>query len=146
MDYALRSDDSSRAFRALIEQTKQRAPNVRMLITIRTFDLEQSYVLRRILTYGQFTTINVADLTDQELLSATEQAEELASLLSAARPAMLKLLRNPFMLRLALSLIADGISYESLSAYSSEVQLLARFWHRRVEGAAQDASRRRRRC
>lgn len=139
---ALRSEASSKTFRTLIEQMMQRAPNVRMLVTIRTFDLEQSYVLRRVLKLGKFRTINVGDLTEQELSSASMQAEQLIPLISTARPAMMKLLRNPFMLRLALSLISDGISYELLGSYSSEVQLLARFWRRRVETAENATSRR----
>jgi hypothetical protein len=139
---ALRSEVSAKTFRTLIEQTMQHAPRVKILVTIRTFDLDQSYLLRRVLKRGTFKTIRVGELTDSELQSATTQAPEFGPLLSVARPPMYRLLRNPFMLRLALSLISGGVSYEVIGGYRSEIELLARFWNRRVE-TVEDSSMRR---
>ncbi len=139
---ALRSESSAGAFRQLIGEVRERAPECKILVTIRTFDLEQSHKLQSLFSRGGFKTIEVAELTDSELASACVQSPQLVSLLKSARPPLLKLLRNPFMLRLALSLILDGISYESISQYTSEVQLLSRFWNRRIETSDHAQTRR----
>ncbi len=139
---ALRSESSATSFRQLIGEVCERAPQCKILVTIRTFDLEQSQKLRSLFNRGGFKTIHVSELSDTELASACVQSPQLVSLLTSARPPLVKLLRNPFMLQLALTLLLDGISYESISQYTSEVQLLSRFWNRRVETSDHPQTRR----
>jgi hypothetical protein len=132
---ALRTESSSGTFRQLLEQMREGAPKCKVLVSVRTFDLEQSPRLRSLFARGNYKTVHITELNDSELELACMQAPQLRYLLLTARESLRKLLRNPFMLRLALRLLDFGISYESIGQDTSEVQLLARFWNRRIETA-----------
>lgn len=140
---ALRTETASATFQQLLEQVREVAPKCRILVSVRTFDLERSPKLRSLFLRGSYKAIHIGELDDVEMESALSQAPQLGHLLLAAREALRKLLRNPFMLRLALRLMDDGISYDVISQDTSEVQLLGRFWNRRVESAGHSIARRR---
>lgn len=118
----------------------------RVVASIRRFDLQHSELwpdifrgdpvtpggpaedpeLRRVRHYL------LGDLTDDETAALVESAPELTELLDDPPPRLRELLRNPFNLRLAVELVTAGETASSLAATRDQLQLLQRYWRRRV--------------
>lgn len=130
---ALRTEQSQKVFRRLIKAVGTQVPSCRVLASIRTFDLQQSDELRNLFTDQAFERIHVRPLSAAELVQACEQEPRLTAFLMHADDAIRELLTNPYMLHLAIQLLRDGIAEQDLLGASSEVELLTKYWNRRVE-------------
>jgi hypothetical protein len=134
---ALRGEASQRAFRELIHEVLDQAPNAAIVASVRTFDLQESPELQRL----QFRyppngrgmqKFVIGELTDAELLDASQKNPDLLALLGDKSTTLFTLLRNPFNLRLAFALLRDGIALNELRNIQSQVQLLESYWRYRV--------------
>ena len=137
---ALRSDLSQRTFRELISAVSRRVPKCSIVVSIRTFDLQQSEELqelffsaRSVSNARKFSQVVVPPFSDDELYEVVQQIPGLVSLLSNTAEEFKRLLRNPFNLHLAAQLIDAGATAQELSAVDSQVQLLEKYWRWRIE-------------
>jgi hypothetical protein len=143
---ALRGEASQRAFRELIETVTLRVPTCSVVVSIRTFDLNQSYELQRMFfnshTGRRFASVTVPAFSEAELFVAAEQAPGLKAVLVANDGSEIReLLKNPFNLRLALDLLEGGVGIEEFSSIHGQVQLLQRYWSMRVEAPGDGTDR-----
>ncbi len=143
-----RSDASARFLRDLIGRVIALKSRWTVVASIRKFDLRYGQALQELFRGTPISTtfadtefasvrhLNVAALDDDELEQVAKQSPELEKLLAVARRsahnALLVLLRNPFNLRIAASLLEDNDSIDELSAIRSQVELLDRYWQERV--------------
>jgi len=119
----------------------------RVVATVRTFDARHHAALRDAFAgdpvepvagpvdpgLRQVRHLLVGDLSDAELAPALSASPELAAFLSDADPKLQALLRNPFNLRLAARLIADGgAGRAQLSTARTQLDVLDAYWERRV--------------
>src|SRR3984885_9144088 len=134
---ALRGDASQRAFRELIHQILDQAPNAAIVASVRTFDLQESPELQR-LQYRYppngrgMQKFVIGELTDAELVDASTKSPDLLVLLEDRSTPLFGLLRNPFNLQLAFALLNEGIAPSELRNIQSQVQLLESYWQFRV--------------
>ncbi|MCU1493724.1 MAG: hypothetical protein JWO62_1488 [Acidimicrobiaceae bacterium] len=77
----------------------------------------------------------VGDLDDDELEQVKRQSADLGHLIDEGDEQLLSLLRNPFNLNLAADLLATGST--DVATARSRLDLLNRYWQRRVQGGAQ---------
>ena len=75
----------------------------------------------------------VSDLTDGELAPLPASSPSLAALVSSAHPALLRLLRNPFNLKLAADMLAADPALP-LASIRTRNDLLRQYWDQRVVG------------
>lgn len=145
---AARSEVSAKFLRDLLQQIIHLECRWRVVVSIRKFDLRYGHALQELFAgepigpprpdpeFATLRHLNVVVLRDDELEQVAHQSTELATLLTNARgvpdSALLDLLRNPFNLRLAASLIACGIPIDELTPLSSQIELLERYWAERV--------------
>jgi hypothetical protein len=136
---ALRAESSQRAFRELIFEVLQQSPKTTVIISIRTYDLQESREFRSLLRPSYESGVEglakmpVDDLSDDELAVAGQQNPVLKALISNASAPVRELLRNPFNLNIAMGLLKEGVSAGEISELTSQVQLLGRYWYHRVE-------------
>lgn len=136
---ALRAEASQKVFRELIAEVLREAPGTSVVVSIRTYDLQESREFRSLLRPSLssdargLTKLAVEDLSDQELSIAGESNPILKALLFGASHSLRDLLRNPFNLNIAMGLVREGVSTGEISELTSQVQLLGRYWHHRVE-------------
>ena len=145
---ALRGDASQRAFRELISEVTEQAPNASIVASVRTFDLQESPELQRLLNRQSgigrgMRRLAMGELTDTELIEASEKSPVLLSLLEGKSTPLFELLRNPFNLHLAFALLKEGISLPELRLIQSQVQLLESYWRYRVLGSVDGTLRER---
>jgi hypothetical protein len=125
-----------------------------VVATVRTYDVLYGPQLRAAFAGPELTSdpgrlddrlrgvrhLRVDDLTDAELAPVASGDTALAAFISDATHAVLALLRNPFNLRLAAELLAQGGSLTPaararLSAARTRLDLLGAYWEHRVDGA-----------
>ena len=86
--------------------------------------------------FSQTCHLNIHLLNDQELSQVQSQSSDLNELLDRASDlpnlCLLDLLRNPFNLRLAASLIAKGVTIDDIAPVQSRIDLLELYWQKRV--------------
>jgi hypothetical protein len=134
---ALRGEASQRAFRELIHEVLEQAPNAAIVASVRTFDLQESPELQR-LQYRYppngrgMQKFVIGELSDAELVDASKKSSDLLALLEDRSTPLFGLLRNPFNLQLAFALLNDGIALSELRSVQSQVQLLESYWRFRV--------------
>lgn len=142
---ALRGEASQRAFRDLIQNVLDRLPTCSIVVSIRTFDLQQSPELQRLFFHfpdaRRFVSVTTKPFSEDDLRVAAEQVPALKSVFQTGQSDIRELLKNPFNLRLALELLDSGAGTEELSTMHSQIQLLERYWLMRVESAADGADR-----
>lgn len=126
----------------------------RIVGSIRTFDLrhgegwQEMFAGRPVdtnfadATFPRISHVRVGDLTNGELQQVKDQSARLAEFLERADPRLLALLRNPFNLRLASTLIDDGDENDVASVRTRQ-DLLHLYWERRVMNPADHLARRR---
>jgi hypothetical protein len=146
---ALRAERSQRPFRELISLITTTLPQCALVVSIRTFDLQQSAELQRLFiaprdvsTERGFKQIAVQSLSDADMTEAAKQVQGLNMLLMRASGDVLEMLRNPFNLHLAVRLLEQGTSSADLSAFHTQAQLLEAYWRVRVERAGDGPDRR----
>jgi hypothetical protein len=76
--------------------------------------------------------LEIPILSDSELQQVRQQSAELGLTIQDAGPELLKLLRNPFNLRLIAELITTGANVASLTPIRTQIELLDRYWRERV--------------
>jgi hypothetical protein len=137
---ALRSDLSQRTFRELISAVSRRVPKCAIVVSIRTFDLQQSEELQNLFfaapsvsSARKFSQVVVPPFSDEEMSDVIRQIPGLATLLADTKDEFKVLLRNPFNLQLATQLIEAGATAQELSVLDSQVQLLEKYWRWRIE-------------
>jgi hypothetical protein len=134
---ALRGDSSQRAFRELIDEVVEQAPNASIVASVRTFDLQESPALQKLLNRyagsGRgMRKFVVGELTDAELTDAAEKNPVLLLLIVENAEPLFELLRTPFNLHIALTLLKEGIPASELTSIQSQIQLLERYWRYRI--------------
>ena len=73
-----------------------------------------------------------SDSLPEEFQQVRDQAPELGRAVEVAPETLKELLRNPFNLWLLAKLVDDGVSQAELNRVTTHVQLLDRYWERRV--------------
>jgi hypothetical protein len=96
---------------------------------------------RRHAALSGVTHVLVGDLVDAEMTSLAEELPELASILAVADPRLAPLLRNPFNLQLAASILASAGPAGDLAAVGTRLDLLRLYWDQRVGGDAGEGAR-----
>ena len=136
---ALRGEVSQRAFRELITDVLRRSPTTSVIASIRTYDLQESREFPKLVKptsspgAAGLTKLVVDDLNDSELGSIIRTNPQMKALFNNAPVAVRQLLRNPFNLNLAVGLLQEGMDVGEFSKMTSQIQLLGKYWHRRVE-------------
>ena len=150
---AARGEPAAKALRELIQLVSSRAPRWRVVPSIRRFDLRYSSDLQDLFRttapagaapyfdsdFSGICHFNVPLFDDSELADVGKRVPLFKALLGVAPAPFRDLVRNPFNLRLIASLLSAGASVEELSPMRAQVELLDRFWARRVlegEGGA----------
>jgi hypothetical protein len=144
---AARADRAARVLRALMGQVLRLNGRWRVVGSIREFDLRCSGDWQDLFrgpppapeySHPDFPNVRhlrVPLLGESELAQVAEQSQELGSLISMTKGQPLyDLLCQPFNLRLGAALLSDGLSTEELSPLLTQIELLDRYWDRRVLG------------
>jgi hypothetical protein len=76
--------------------------------------------------------VNIPLLSEEELLQLESKAPALYDLYRSASNELRQLLRVPFNLRLAATLLENGMRREDFAAIQTQIDLLNRYWERRV--------------
>ena len=138
-----RGSPAAQALQDLIHLVTAKAGRWRVISSIRKFDLRYSPALQDEFAgtpspafadpeFRGVRHINVPVLADPELAEAERQAPQLRDLLARASPELRTLLRVPFNMRLASELLGTGLTAGELSPIRSQLELLERYWSRRV--------------
>lgn len=135
---AARADTTTDLWSTVLRHIRSTLPRWRIVASIRTWDLEHSHVWRELFPDEP---ADVANLTDQELEQVRSQVPDLASVLDSATIEQRTLLRNPFNLRIAAELLLDGLKPEELAGVRARVDLLDRYWERRITSGSMGLSR-----
>ena len=135
---AQRGEAAQRVFRELIVDVMENCPDVRVIVTIRSFDLRQSPTFSRLLTFSSsgsntFSELRVDVLADDEIQQATSENTRFGKLWITTSVAAKALLRNPFNLQIALLLLEKNVDTFSLQSIGSQAELLDRYWQFRIE-------------
>jgi len=138
---SLRTEASQRVFRTLIRFVAEQVPTCGILASIRTFDLQQSDELQNLFRSHNFVSIQVRPLTTSELFQAVTQEPQLGELLTEVASPVRELLTNPYMLKLARQLIREGVAREEILRTESEIELLTKYWNRRIEVRSDENAR-----
>lgn len=146
---ALRGELSQRAFRELIRRVSHEVPTCSVIASIRTFDLQQSEQLQQLFFSAwpgrsaarTFTQVAVPPFSDEDLETVVRQVSGLSPLVEASGMDMKELLRIPFNLHIAASLIQSGVTAEALAGFQSQVQLLDKYWRLRIEESNDSSNR-----
>ena len=140
---AARGSPTARALQDLMRLVRTAAPRWRIIASIRKFDLRYSTELQNLFSgtpsasfadpeFSRIRHVNVPVLSDLELAEAERQAPPLRELLARALPELRTLLQVPFNLRLAAELLGTGMTAAELSPIRSQLELLERYWTKRV--------------
>lgn len=136
---ALRGERSQRVFRELIRCVAERIPQCAVIVSIRTFDFEQSEELQNLFSsvglksQRGFRHLTVLPFTEKDLATVASQVPPLSALLDNCGAEFRQLLLNPFNLHIAVQLLEAGTGAGELSILQSQVQLLTKYWQLRVE-------------
>jgi hypothetical protein len=147
-----RVQGNARAYRQLLREVTSQEGRWRVVCSIRKFDLRYSAELQQLFSAQQplqapeefqdpefiaIRHLNIPALSPAELAQLELQAPALWQLLQAARPPLQGLLRVPFNLRLAAELLQLGLTIGELTPIRTQLELLDRYWQRRVLGVGQ---------
>lgn len=138
---ALRGELSQRVFRELIRRVSREVSNCSVIASIRTFDLQQSEQLQQLFFSSwpgrsaarTFTRVAVPPFSEEDLEAVIQQVPGLRPLVESSGAEIRDLLRIPFNLHIASSLIESGVTAEALAGFQSQVQLLDKYWSLRIE-------------
>jgi hypothetical protein len=124
-------------------QTLALAARWRVIASVRKYDLRYGQEFQRLFAGAPHTVffdpifrnvrhLNIPPLDDDELKQIASQSPQLADLVEAASGALRELLRVPFNLSLAASLLEGGITVAELTPVRTQLELLDRYWDARV--------------
>jgi len=146
---AARGGPAAKTIRDLIRRISSRNTRWRIVASVRKFDLRYSQELQDLFAVkgtaaaelefrdDKFSTVSHVDvrpLSEPELARVKTQSPPLAALIMQAPTELQKLLRNPFNLRLLGELLGTGMTIEQLTPVRTQLDLLDKYWHRRVIG------------
>jgi hypothetical protein len=152
-----RVQGSGGAYRQLLGEVTSREGRWRVVCSIRKFDLRYSAELQQLFAaqeplqvpeefqdpeFAGLRHLNIPAFSPAELAQLHSQAPALWQLLQVAEAPLQRLLVVPFNLRLAAELLQLGSTIGELSPIRTQLELLERYWQRRVLGDDQqgDAS------
>jgi NACHT domain len=134
---ALRAERTQRPMRDLIRIVGSTLPQCAIVVSLRTYDLQQSSELQRLFAreyaMRSFTKLSVSSFSDEEIHQALKQVSGLSEVFQHASGDFRDLLRNPFNLHLAVGLLTHSATSGELSALRSQSQLLFAYWAHRVD-------------
>ncbi|MGA7765737.1 MAG: hypothetical protein WCA27_05880 [Candidatus Sulfotelmatobacter sp.] len=147
---ALRAESSQRAFRELIRRVSKEVGQCSIAASIRTFDLQNSEQLQQLFfsewpgrsAEKKFTQVVVQPFSDEDLQEVVRQVPGLEVLVERGESDLKQLLRVPFNLNLAASLLQGGVTPQDLSVLQSQIQLLDKYWRLRGEERGDSSDRR----
>jgi signal recognition particle GTPase len=146
---AARGGPAAKTIRELIGRVSSRATRWRVVASIRKFDLRYSQELRDLFaikgavaaelqfrddSFSTVSHVNVRPLSEEELARVQTQSPLLATLITQAPAELQKLLRIPFNLRLLGELLGTGMTLEQLTPVRTQLDLLDKYWSKRVIG------------
>lgn len=155
---AARGEGTQDALLELIARTTVNAPRWTVVASIRRFDLRYNHKLRDLFpgdvaaviperyVSAEFPTVRhlvVPDLSDEDLSQLTDLAPALGEFLDVAPTDLRCLAKVPFNLRLLAELVGGDIDLSELEPITTQVQLLDKYWERRVVGTDHQGDARR---
>lgn len=144
---AARGTKAADALLELIREVAGSASRWHVIACIRKFDLRYSHGLQDLFPRGGSSVVasefqdrdfpfvrhvNVPLLSEGELLELKLKAPDLYALYQAASSELRKLMCVPFNLRLAATLLDDGMRRDEFAPIQTQIDLLNRYWERRV--------------
>ncbi|MCD4770325.1 MAG: hypothetical protein K8R35_09175, partial [Bacteroidales bacterium] len=140
---AARADQAAQAFLDLIKMVVEAKNRWSVVASIRKFDLRYNQELQKLFSgvpctkfideeFNGICHINIPKLSDEELFQIAQQSSDLQTLIHKAPPECRDLLRVPFNLRLMAELIGSGVPSEDLTPIRTQLELLDRYWMKRV--------------
>lgn len=144
---AARSDHAGKMLRELLSRAMRIGGRWRVIASVRKFDLRYNQDLRTLFPgsaptgYGDPGFANISHflvplLSQEELREVGAQSECMKRLVenvqSSPNSELRELIRVPFNLRLLGELIGEGLSVNTLTAISTQIELLNRYWEARV--------------
>jgi hypothetical protein len=144
---AARGTRAADALRELIREIVSLESRWHVIACIRKFDLRYSRDLQELFPQtgkgaiaSEFADsdfpfvrhVNVPLLSEEELLQLESKAPVLCELYRGASNELRQLLHVPFNLRLAATLLEDGMRSEEFAPIQTQIDLLNRYWERRV--------------
>jgi hypothetical protein len=144
---AARGTKAADALLELIREIAGSASRWHVIACIRKFDLRYSRDLQDLFPRGASSVVtpefldhdfpfvrhvNVPLLSEEELLQLESKAPDLYVLYQDASSELRKLMHVPFNLRLAATLLDDGMRREEFAPIQTQIDLLNRYWERRV--------------
>lgn len=144
---AARGTKAADALLELIREIAGSSSRWHVIACIRKFDLRYSRDLQDLFPRGASSVVtpefldhdfpfvrhvNVPLLSEEELLQLESKAADLYVLYRDASSELRKLMHVPFNLRLAANLLDDGMRREEFAPIQTQIDLLNRYWERRV--------------
>ncbi len=149
-----RVQGTATVYRQLLRELTGRAGRWRVVCSIRKFDLRYSPELQQLFAaqapvrlpeefqdpeFARLRHLNVPSFSQAELAQLQQQVPALWQLLQAAPAPLQRLLAVPFNLRLAAELLQLGATVTELTPIHTQLELLDRYWQRRVLGDTQQS-------
>lgn len=150
---AARGEHAQQTFLDLIGYTDVGAERWRIVAAIRRFDLRYNKSLQALFStdepaagpefqeseFAAARHFKVPTLRDDELAQLASLAPDAHAVVRSATVELGALLRVPFNLRLLSELVSSGVARAELSAVTTQLQLLERYWqHRVIDGSGGD--------
>lgn len=144
---AARTDSSAQALRRLIDRVHQTTGRWHVVASVREYDARYGRDLQRLFrgappvgpcptmpdpAFSQVRHLVVGELSDSEVEQLAATAPRLHALATTAPPALARLFRTPFNLRLAGELIDGGTAPDAIRDVQSQLELLDLYWSERV--------------
>ncbi|MFA6213056.1 MAG: hypothetical protein WCT03_08705 [Candidatus Obscuribacterales bacterium] len=138
-----RSDTAQTTIRNLIKAVTDKCPRWRVVATVRKFDLKHGSTLADSFQgaphpvffdadFKNLKHVNVPSLSDAELAQVRSGAPDLMAAYDELNQDAQQLLRNVFNLRLFAEILGGGGQLADLQPVRTQVELLEKYWQRRV--------------
>jgi len=142
---AARGDPAQKMIHDLIRVVVGKNSRWRVVASIRKFDLRYGAEIQELFRgepptefqdpeFKSIRHLNIPSLSENELVQVVFQSPELHTLISGAPTELRDLLRVPFNLRLLSELLGAGINSCDLMPIRTQLDLLDRYWNKRVIG------------
>lgn len=148
---ASRDPDKAKFLNSLIEGIMLRQKRWRVIVSIRRFDLRYNQTLKKsfagsppnddyaLREFSDLRHINISALSEDEWQQIPPQDNNFGALNDNANADLRKMLRLPFNLKLVGELFGKNIKLEELTPIHAQVELLEKYWQRRVLESDYDA-------
>ena len=147
---AARAESTAKVLREIVGSIARAKSRWHVVASIRKFDLRYDHGLRELFTspggnrvpsdyanaeFFGISHLNVPKLSAEELAQIAVQSPDLFSVISNAPAALHRLLESPFNVRLIADLLGAGMAANEIRPLESQLELLLRYWQRRVLGS-----------